>query len=296
MKNFELRIRNEERGAARGARRSQFLILNSKFLILLLACCTAKPAPPAQPPQPTLRVCSDPNNLPFSNRAEQGFENKIATLIAKDLHARVQYTWWAQRRGFLRNTLKARECDVVMGLPTGVDMAAVTRPYYRSTYVFVSRRDRHLGITSFDDPKLKQLKIGVQIIGDDGANAPPAHALAARGVIDNVRGYTVYGDYRQPNPPARIVDAVASGEIDLAVVWGPLAGYFAKREPAPLDLVPVSPEIDLPFLPFVFDIGLATRYDDAALRQQLERILERRKPEIDRILADYGVPRLDTEL
>ncbi|MBV8516111.1 MAG: substrate-binding domain-containing protein [Acidobacteria bacterium] len=294
MKNAERRTQNVERGPdARSV--STFFILRSAFFILLFTCCTAQSPHPTQP-APTLRVCSDPNNLPFSNRAGQGFENKIANLIANDLHEKVEYTWWAQRRGFLRNTLKAKQCDVVMGLPTGVDMAAVTRPYYRSTYVFVSRRDRHLGITSFDDPKLKALKIGVQIIGDDGANAPPAHALAARGIVDNVRGYTVYGDYRQPNPPARIIDAVARGEVDLAVVWGPLAGYFAKREPVPLELVPVSPEIDLPFLPFVFDIGLATRYDDAALRQKLELILERRKPEIDRILADYGVPRLDTEL
>ena len=241
-----------------------------------------------------LRVCSDPNNLPFSNARLEGFENKLASLIARDMHADVQYTWWAQRRGFLRNTLKAHQCDVVMGLPTGVDMAAVTQPYYRSTYVFVSRKDRHLHVASFDDPILKKLRIGVQLIGDDGANAPPAHALAARRIVQNVRGYTVYGDYNKPNPPARIVDAVANGEIDLAVVWGPLAGYFAKREPVPMELVPVSPQIDLPFLPFVYDIALATRRDDTALRQELETILEKRKPEIDRLLAGYGVPRVDT--
>ncbi|HKR62768.1 MAG TPA: substrate-binding domain-containing protein [Thermoanaerobaculia bacterium] len=243
-----------------------------------------------------LRVCSDPNNLPFSNRQQEGFENEIASLIARDLHADVQYTWWAQRRGFLRNTLKAHTCDVVMGLPSAVDMAATTRPYYRSTYVFVSRRDRNIHVASFDDPVLKKLKIGVQIIGDDGADSPPAHALAARGITDNVRGYTVYGDYSKPNPPARIVDAVANGEVDLAVVWGPLAGYFAKHENVPMNVVPVSPEIDLPFLPFVYDIAIGVRREDANLRQELDDVLERRKPDIDRILASYGVPRLDTEM
>jgi mxaJ protein len=273
----------------------KLLVLLSLFAFACGAKHAAAPAPQAQPHR-VLRVCADPNNLPFSNARLEGFENKLAALIARDMHADVQYTWWAQRRGFLRNTLKAHQCDVVMGLPTGVDMAAVTQPYYRSTYVFVSRKDRHLNVTSFDDEILRKLKIGVQLIGDDGANAPPAHALAKRGVVGNVRGYTVYGDYTKPNPPARIVDAVADGEIDLAIVWGPLAGYFAKREPVPLDIVPVSPQIDLPFLPFVYDIALATRREDTALRQQLETILERRKAEIDRLLASYGVPRVDPEL
>ncbi len=245
-------------------------------------------------PVRVLRVCADPNNLPFSNRAQQGFENQIANLLARDMHARVEYTWWAQRRGFLRNTLKAHSCDVVIGLPTAIDMAATTRPYYRSTYVFVTRKDRNLNIESLDDPILKTLRIGVQIIGDDGANAPPAHALAARGIIENVRGYTVYGDYREPNPPARIVDAVALGELDVAIVWGPLAGYFAKHEPVALSITPVTPEIDLPFLPFVYDIAMGVRREDVALRNELDAILERRQPEIDRILATYGVPRVDS--
>jgi len=132
----------------------------------------------------------------------------------------------------------------------------------------------------------------VQMIGDDGANSPPAHALAARGVVENVRGYTVYGDYAQPNPPARIIDAVAKGDVDVAVAWGPLAGYFARRERVPLAVVPVSPQIDLPFLPFVFDISMGLRRGDDALRQQLEDFLERRRPEIEKILDEYGVPRV----
>jgi mxaJ protein len=269
--------------------------------MLTLAACTGRNAAPPpttnrQPPTRVLRVCADPNNLPFTNSAGEGFENRIAALIARDMHARVKYTWWAQRRGFIRNTLKAHECDVVLGLPSAFEMAAVTRPYYRSSYVFVSRKDKHLGITSFDDPKLKRVRVGVQLIGDDGANTPPAHALSNRGIIDNVRGYTVYGDYRQPNPPARIIDAVTRGEVDVAVVWGPLAGWFARGSKVPLDVVPVSPEIDLPFLPFVYDISMGVRREDVALRQELDAILERRKTEIDRILADYGVPRVDQEL
>ena len=126
------------------------------------------------------------------------------------------------------------------------EMLATTRPYYRSSYVFVSRADRDLGLTSFDDPRMRTLRIGVQMIGDDGANAPPAHALARRGIIANVMGYTVYGDYREANPPARIIDAVTGGDVDVAVVWGPLAGYFARQQPVPLVVTPVAPSIDGP--------------------------------------------------
>jgi mxaJ protein len=240
-----------------------------------------------------LKVCADPNNLPFSNERGEGFENKIAELVARDLGARVEYTWWAQRRGFFRNTLKSGACDVVLGVPSGFEMALTTAPYYRSTYVFVSRESRKLDITSFDDPKLRQLKIGVQMIGDDFANTPPAHALAARGIVENVAGYTVYGDYALPNPPARIVDEVARGKIDVAVVWGPLAGYFAKHERVALTLTPVSPQIDRPFLPFVYDISMGVRRGDAELRDALEQIMGRRRVEIDRILDDYGVPKVE---
>jgi mxaJ protein len=241
-----------------------------------------------------LKVCSDPNNLPFSNRKGEGFENRIAELVAKDLGAKVEYTWWAERRGFFRNTLKAGLCDVVVGVPTGTEMALPTRPYYRSTYVFVSRKDRGLDVRSFDDPRLKGLKIGVQIIGNDYANAPPAHALAKRGIVGNVVGYTVYGNYAEESPPSRIVRAVAKKEVDLAVVWGPLAGYYAKRQGVPLTLMPVSPQVDLPFLPFVFDIAMGVRRQDKALRDELDAVLERRQKEIAAILDRYGVPRVGT--
>jgi mxaJ protein len=257
--------------------------------VALAACASSR----ASVESPELRVCADPNNLPFSNARLEGFENRLAELVARELEAEVRYTWWAQRRGFLRSTLNARACDIVMGLPTSMEMALTTRPYYRSSYVFVSRRDRRLALASFDDPILARLRIGVPLVGDDGGNSPPAHALSRRGLVRNIVGYSVYGDYRAESPPSRLIGAVAAGDVDAAVAWGPMAGYFAARQPAALEIVPVSPQIDLPFLPFVFDMSMAVRRDDAALRDRLDRIIEERRAEIDAILEEYRVPRLD---
>jgi mxaJ protein len=264
------------------------------FLFLLAAVLSTSCARQSQADPPRkLRVCADPNNLPFSNQRLEGFENKISGLLARELNAEVEYTWRPQRRGFIRDTLKANRCDVVIGVPANFEMAQTTAPYYRSTYVFVYRKDSGLRITSFDDPLLRKLKIGVQIIGDDGANAPPAHALTRRGIVQNVRGYTIYGDYAQDSPPARIIDAVVNREIDVAVAWGPLAGYAAKRQNAPLELVRVSPQFDLPFLPFVYDISLGVRRDENSFRKELEVALEHKRAEVEHILDDYGVPRVD---
>jgi mxaJ protein len=250
-----------------------------------------QPATSNQQRATALRVCSDPNNLPFSNQREEGFENKIARLIARDLGAsKVTYYWHAQRRGFVRNTLNAHKCDVILGVPSSFEMALTTRPYYRSGYVFVTRRDRRIDIDSLDDPRLRKLRIGVQMIGDDYASSPPAHALANRGMTGNVVGYSVYGDYATPNPPRNVVDAVAKKEVDLSAVWGPTAGYFAKKSSVPLVVTPFTPEIDLPFLPFVFDISMAVRRGDTALRDKLDRIIEKREHEIAAILREYGVP------
>jgi mxaJ protein len=242
----------------------------------------------------SLRVCADPNNLPFSNARGEGFENRLAEMIAADTGSKVSYTWWAQRRGFIRNTLNAAECDVVIGVPTRLEGVETTRPYYRSTYVFIAPRRRHLGLSSFDDPRLRRLRIGVQMVGDDFANTPPAHALSARGVVQNVIGYSVVADYSQPNPPARIVEAVARGDIDAAVVWGPLAGYFAARQPVPLDVTPVSPQADSPDRPFVFDMSMAVRRGDDARRQALDTFIVRHRGAIDRLLDRYGVPRVSS--
>jgi len=246
----------------------------------------------SEPTKRILRITADPNNLPFSNERLEGFENKIAELIAQDLNAEIHYTWRAQRRGFFRETLKAGECDLVLGVPTGFERALTTEPYYRSSYCFVYRKDGDFKARSLDDPVLQRLRIGVQLIGADGVNSPPAHALADRSIITNIVGYTVYGDYRDPNPPARIVEAVAKGDVDVAIVWGPLAGYFAGKQSAPLEVVPVSPTSD-PGLPFTFKISLGVRKMDKPLRDELNNILKHRQAEIETILRRYGVPLLD---
>jgi mxaJ protein len=241
-------------------------------------------------PAHKLRVCADPNNLPFSNQREEGLENELARLVAREMAAELEYTWLPQRRGFVRNTLAAKRCDVMMEVPTGYGRTLSTQPYYRSTYVFVSRKDRGLRIRSFDDPALWHLRIGVQMIGDDYANTPPAHALGRRGLSANVVGYSVFGDYSRSDPLAEIVDAVASGEVDVAVVWGPVAGYFARKRNVPLSIVPVAPAEDPPFK-FAFDVSMGVRRGDEVLREQLDRIIRTRRAEIDAILAAYGVPR-----
>ena len=260
---------------------------------LLLGTAAPADVPADASPGRVLRVCADPNNLPFSNERGEGFENRLAALVARELGARVEYTWWAQRRGFVRNTLRAGTCDVLMGVPTSWELVLATRPYYRSTYVFVRRADAAFDVRSFDDSVLRRLRIGVQLVGDDYTNTPPAHALGRRGFVENLRGYPIADDYARPNPPARILDALLAGEVDVAVVWGPLAGWYARRSPVPLVLTPVSPQIDVPFLPFVFDIAMGVRRDDPALRAELDRVVTARRAEIDALLAEYGVPRAE---
>ena len=239
------------------------------------------------------RVCSDPENLPFSNRKLEGFENKIADLIAKEMGASLSYVWWGQRQGFIRNTmeatLKESRCDIVIGVPEGYDLVRTTRPYYRSTYVFVYPRGKGLQLKTLDDPILKKLRIGVHLLGDDYTNPPPVHELAKRGIVDNVVGFGTF--YSAENPPSRIIDAVAGGKIDAAVVWGPLAGYFVARQKVPLEVVPIpSGKMDLPF---TFNISMGVRHGDDALKAQLEKVLDRKRGEIRKILTDYGVPLMD---
>jgi mxaJ protein len=241
----------------------------------------------------TLRVCADPNNLPYSNERGEGFENALAQIVARDLGRSVEYTWWAQRRGFLRSTLKDSLCDVVMGVPSSVDMVRRTKPYYRSTYVFVTKRKRRLNLHSLDDPRLRKLRIGVPMVGDDYASTPPAAAMIKRGLAGNLVSFSVYGDYGQPNPPARLIDAVRSGDVDVAMAWGPLAGYFARDGDSSLVLAPVTPQIDLPFMPMTFDIAMGVRQSDSAFAARLDTIIDRRRGAIDSLLARYGVPRLD---
>jgi mxaJ protein len=252
------------------------LTVASCVIALLVTC-----APPSGNRRPatgnSFRVCSDPANLPFSDAAGGGFENKIAELIARDFGERLEYTWLPQRMGFVRNTLGRGSCDVVIGVPSNYELASPTVPYYRSSYVFVSH---HAGITSLDDAKLKTMKIGVQIAAGD---TPAVHALVSRHLVENMRGYPV-----ADGGAKKIVDGVAKGDIDLAIVWGPQAGYYAKG----LEITPVSPQIDPPFLPFVFEISMGVRRGDAKLRERLDAEIERRRPEIEKILDAYGVPRV----
>lgn len=238
---------------------------------------------------PPLRACADPNNLPFTNRAGEGLENRLAELIADELGTTVEYTWWPQRRGFVRHTLNAGECDLLLGVPAGFELAWTTRPYYRSSYVFVTRADGPQ-IASLDDPVLRTLRIGVPMVGDDYSNTPPADALTERGLEAQIAGYTVYGNYAEPNPPAGLIDAVARGDVDVAIAWGPLAGYFAQRADPPLRVTPVRPAPDTGAAPLVFDIALAVRRGDSALHDSVEAVLQRRRADVAQLLADYGVP------
>ena len=242
-----------------------------------------------------LRVAADPENMPFTNRKLEGFENRIADVLAAELGTNTEYVWWGQRRGFIRNTLKAtleeRRGDVVMGIPKGYDLVSWTRPYYRSSYVFVYRKASDFELRSLDDAILKDLKIGVHLLGNDYTNPPPVHELGKRGIVDNVIGFDTF--YSESNPPGRIIEAVASGEVDVAIVWGPIAGYYAKRQSTPMNLVPVpSGEDDLPF---VFDISVGVRHGESELKSRLEKALQARRSEILQILEDYGVPLLPFE-
>jgi mxaJ protein len=265
------------------------------MVVVLLAAVAASGAPARAQEAWDLRVCADPSTLPYSDQRQEGFENKLAELAARKLGARLSYHWFPQsgRMGtFLRESLREGRCDVVMGIVQGYPLLLTTRPYYRSTYVFVTRTDRHLNVRSFDDPLLKRVRIGVEMIGFESTNTPPVQALGNRGIRTNLVPYHMLVDYGNPYRLGTIVDAVATGEVDVAVVWGPIAGYFAKRERIPLDLVPVSPAIDAPMLPMVYSISMGVRRGDDALRDRLDRFIEANQKDIDAILREYGVPLL----
>jgi mxaJ protein len=192
------------------------------------------------------------------------------------------------RRGFVRKTLGARLCDVIIGVPVAFERTVPTIPYYRSTYVFVERvpAKAEPPLAGFDDPRLLRRRIGVQLIGNDLAATPPGFALARHGAIDNVVGFTLAGD----TPPAqRLVDAVARGQLDAAVLWGPQAGYYLRQSRVPLRLTRAIPPPDLD-QPFEFSIAMGVRREDQALRHALDEIIKRKQDAIDAILAQYGVP------
>jgi mxaJ protein len=237
-----------------------------------------------------LTVCADPNDLPFSNEAQQGFENKIAQRIAIDLQHPLRYVWWSQRRGFVRKTLGAAQCDLWLGVAHGMEQVVSTSPYYRSTYVFATRESDRLSGLTLDDPRLRSRLIGVQMLGTESNNTPPAHALAERGIISNVRGFMVYGDATQANPGAAILDALAQRQIDVALVWGPQAGFYARHSPVAVHLEPVSPAAD-PNAPMTYQISMAVRVE-GPLRPLIEATLKSEAPRIHAILDEYGVPQL----
>ena len=271
------------------------MLSRSTILLLGAACVFCASLALAAAPKP-FRVCADPENMPFSNQKMEGFENRIAEVIAKDLGAPLRFIWWGQRRGFIRNTMNATleegRCEVMIGAPAGYDLVRTTKPYYRSTYVFVYRKDKGFQIKTLDDPILKTVRIGVHVLGEDYSNTPPAHELSKRGIVSNVKGFDTF--YSEKNPPGTIIDAVAGGKIDVAIVWGPAAGYFVRRQQVPMAMVPVpSRKGDLPL---AFDISMGVKRGEDALHDQVEKALERNREQIDRILNDYGVPNLQTRV
>lgn len=241
------------------------------------------------PPVTPLRVCADPANLPLSNARGEGYENRIASVLADELHADLSYTWVMQRRGFMRR-LSTGACDLVVEAPEGLGGFLATRPYYTSSYAFVTRRDRHLDLTGFDDPRLRELRIGLHALGAEGANTPPAMALARRNLSDRVTGFPMWGDADTENAAGRIVDAVASGGIDVAIVWGPYAGWFAQSHGDDLVVTPIGGDPAMPDMPFRYSMTLAVRKDDAALRERIQAALDRRSADVRHILDSYGVP------
>jgi mxaJ protein len=237
-----------------------------------------------------LRVCADPDNLPYSHQDLNGFENRIAAIAADELHARLQYDWLPQRRGYVRKTMGAGLCDVFIGVPAGFERVLTTRPYYRSSYVFAWRRGDNAP-RSFTDPQISRRKVGVQLVGNDLAATPPGYALARAGAVDNVIGYTVYGE----GPAAqRMVAALAAGAIDTALLWGPQAGYFAQHAPRPIALAIAEAPAGLP-TPFDFGIAMGVAHGNRVLRDELDGVLQRRRKDIDRVLAEYAVPRTDID-
>jgi quinoprotein dehydrogenase-associated probable ABC transporter substrate-binding protein len=257
----------------------------------LVALTLAVPAS-AQRPAPLqpglLRVCADPDNMPSSNDKSEGFENKLASMIAKEWNSKLRYVWYPTRRGYFR-ILNGRYCDLAMEAPAGLDIAGATKPYFRSAYVFVTRKGSGLeDLHSLADPRLKKLKIGVNIYTSDAENSPPAMALSRYGVVGNLTGFSTFFD--DQHRPDDIITAVIKQDVDLAIAWGPLAGYYAKQSPVPLILSPLPERDSLSNIPFRYSIGLAVRRSEKQFRDSLQTFLDRHAPDIVDLLKEYGVP------
>jgi quinoprotein dehydrogenase-associated probable ABC transporter substrate-binding protein len=235
-----------------------------------------------------LRVCADPANLPFSNEAEAGFENKIAELLARDLGVPLHYTWFPQATGFLRNTLAAKRCDLVMGYAAGSDPVQNSNPYYRSAWVLITRQNDGLdGIKELGDPRLQGKRLGV--VG----GTPPATLLALNGLIAQAKPYPLTVDRRYESPSEDMVRDIASGEIDGGILWGPIGGYFAKLAGKPLAVAPLTRHEA--GVPMTFRITFGIRHGETEWKHRLNDFIAARQGEINRVLLDYGVPLIDEQ-
>lgn len=232
-----------------------------------------------------LRVCADPANLPFSNKAGEGFENKIAELLAEKLKVPVRYTWFPQGVGFVRNTLNARKCDLVIGISLGFELLQNTNPYYTSTYALIYRADSGLTAGSLKDPSLKGRSIGVV------AGTPPATLLARNGLLDKMRPYHLMVDTRFDSPGKDMAEDVAKGDVDVGLLWGPIAGYYAQQQDPPLTVVPLLSAEEGMRMDYTITMGL--RFNEPLWKREMNRLIRKNKDAINAILFDYGVPLLD---
>ncbi|GKQ52776.1 substrate-binding domain-containing protein [Bradyrhizobium sp. Ce-3] len=233
-----------------------------------------------------LRICADPRNLPFSNEKGEGFENKIGELFAEKLQKKLDYMFFPQATGFVRMTLAAHRCDVIMGFPQGDDLAQGTNPYYRTAYALVTKAGGELDqVTTLEDERLKGKHIGIV------AGTPPATNMAAAGLMGNAKPYPLMIDTRYDSSAGAMMDDLAKGEIDAGVLWGPMAGFYAKKANPPLHVTPLVKETTGPKL--VYRIGMGVRGSDQNWKRQLNRLIQENQPAINKILLDYGVPLLD---
>ncbi|WP_244466028.1 substrate-binding domain-containing protein [Hyphomicrobium sp. GJ21] len=232
-----------------------------------------------------LRVCADPSDMPFSNQKGEGFENKIADIIADELKVPVVYTWYPKSLGFIRMTLAAKRCDLVIGWGQGDDIVLNTNAIYRSTSVLLYKKGTGLdGIETFADPRLKGKRIGVE------QGTPGGNVVAANGLMSNVRGYRMNVDRRYFNPAEEMINDIRKGEVDAGVLWGPIGAYWATRGGEPLVVVPLLKEKVGGKIAFRITMGV--RNGDDAWKRQLNEIIRKRQGDIDKVLLDYGVPLL----
>ena len=235
-----------------------------------------------------LRVCSDPANTPFSNQKKEGFENKIAEIIADELKVPVEYTWFPQAVGFTRNTLLAKRCDVIIGTGQGDELVLNTNALYRSVYALIYKPNSGLdGVDSLFDPRLKDKRIGVVIA------SPPADLINKAGLMGKARPYRMMVDRRYELPGEEMIKDIRSGEIDAGVLWGPIAGYFANKGGEKLTVVPLVKDAKAGRMEFRITGGV--RQGDDLWKRQLNDIIRKRQPDIDRVLLEYGVPLLDDD-